>query len=178
VTASTSGEIAYRDELRTVRSILAPFRRQVVLAVVLGLFLAVALISPDLVFGAITNLVRDAENSNLTGAAGRGTARLIAIPRVSSLAIPHRAQRISQGVIMLLRRRVFHRLTKLGELLRPRAPGDIATKVVADLDNVLRFVQGPGFLLVSRCWSRSSPSPRSCCSPPAPGSSSSSWSPS
>jgi hypothetical protein len=34
------------------------------------------------------------------------------------------------------------------ELLRPGAPGDVATRIVADLDNLLRFARA-GFLLIS-----------------------------
>ena len=28
-------------------------------------------------------------------------------------------------------------------------PGDVATRIVADLDNLLRFLQGTGFFLIS-----------------------------
>ena len=57
------------------------------------------------------------------------------------------AQKFNQSMILVLRRRVFRRLTKLGVNYYDRElPGDVATRVVADLDNILRFVQGPGFI--------------------------------
>ena len=60
------------------------------------------------------------------------------------------AQRFSQSIVLLLRRRVFHRLAKLGINYYDRElPGDVATKIVADLDKILQFLQGPAFIMVS-----------------------------
>ena len=55
------------------------------------------------------------------------------------------AQRFNQSVIVVLRRRVFYRLSKLGVNYYDRElPGDVATRVVADLDRILTFVRAAG----------------------------------
>jgi ATP-binding cassette subfamily B protein len=61
------------------------------------------------------------------------------------------AQRFNQSVIVVLRRRVFFRLSKLGVNYYDRElPGDVATRVVADLDRILTFVQEPAFRFASQ----------------------------
>ena len=80
------------------------------------------------------------------------------------------AQRFNQSVIVVLRRRVFYRLSKLGVNYYDRElPGDVATRVVADLDKILAFVAGSrrsGSRASSRSsssrWSRSSSSRPAC----------------
>ena len=61
------------------------------------------------------------------------------------------AQRFNQSLIVVLRRRVFYRLSKLGVNYYDRElPGDVATRVVADLDRILTFVEQQAFRFASQ----------------------------
>ncbi len=71
---------------------------------------------------------------------------------VGLCSMPYRiyGQRFNQSVVCLLRRRVFYRLSKLGvDFYDRELPGDVATRVVADLDRILGFVQSAAFQFVS-----------------------------
>jgi ATP-binding cassette subfamily B protein len=145
-------DMAYRDELEGFGSIARFFKGVLTLSLVLVIVTALCKISPDIIFGQISNLVGDPEDTNLGAAlAAAGALVLIAaIYMVAAWQFRVQAQKFVQNVILLLRRRVFRRLTKLGVNYYDRElPGDVATRVVADLDNVLRFAQGPGFILIS-----------------------------
>ena len=150
--AKVTDDQVYRDELKSFRSIAAFFKRTLALAIVLAIFAALCKISPDIIFGEISDLVGTPESTDLGGAlrvAGLG-ALIAVLYGVVSWRYMIVAQRFSQSVILVLRRRAFRRLTKLGVNYYDRElPGDVATRVVADLDTILRFAQGPGFLLVS-----------------------------
>jgi ATP-binding cassette subfamily B protein len=145
-------DMAYRDELRGFGSIAGLFKG--LLAISLGLVVVTSLckISPDIVFGQISDLVGDPADTNLPGAllAAGALVVIAGIYMAAAWAFRVYAQRFVQKVVLVLRRRIFKRLTKLGVNYYDRElPGDVATRVVADLDNLLRFAQGPGFILVS-----------------------------
>ena len=146
-------DVVYRDDLDSLRSLVAPFLNLILLALGIVVILSIGLIAPELVFGAITNLVGDSSDPNLHGALIVSSVLVVIAFATGLVSWRFRivAQRISQGVILILRRRVFRRLTRLGINYYDRElPGDVATRIVADLDNILRFVQGPGFIIVSR----------------------------
>lgn len=151
--AHVEDEQVYRDELKSFRSIAGFFRGILFTSLVLVVIAALCKISPDIIFGEVSDLVGSGtENTDLAGALTvAGIGGLIAV-LYGFISWQFRifAQRFSQSVILVLRRRAFWRLTKLGVNYYDRElPGDVATRVVADLDTILRFAQGPGFLLVS-----------------------------
>jgi ATP-binding cassette, subfamily B, bacterial len=151
--ADVPDELVYRDTLDKVREIVKPFGRLVAIALVMVVFLALAQISPDLIFGQVADLVGDPPDTNLPAALAASGALLVIGAFTGVLAWRFRilAQKLTQSIILLLRRRVFRRLTRLGiNYYDKELPGDVATRIVADLDNILRFVQGPGFIFVSR----------------------------
>ena len=58
--------------------------------------------------------------------------------------------KIAQSIGYLLRRRIFHRLTKLGiDFYDRELPGEVATRVVNDLDTILGFVGERLFRFIS-----------------------------
>jgi ATP-binding cassette subfamily B protein len=151
-TVDISDEKVYRDELKSFSSVAGFFKGLAVTSVVLVLIAALCKISPDIIFGQIGDLVGDPENTDLRGALiAAGSLVVIAfIYAVVSWAFRVQAQKFVQSVILVLRRRVFNRMMRLGVNYYDRElPGDVATRIVADLDNFLRFAQGPGFLLFS-----------------------------
>ena len=84
--------------------------------------LAICQIAPDLVFGQVSNLVGDENNTNLPAAelAALGLAFVGVLTGFVARYFRIEAQKLAQSIILTLRRRVFRRLTKLGrELLRP-----------------------------------------------------------
>lgn len=153
-TVSLADDVVYRDDLDRFGPLLRPFRGLVAFAAVLVVALSISQIMPDLVFGAITNVISaDASDSELRIAliVAAALATVAVLTGFISWQFRIVAQRVSQGVILILRRRVFKRLTKLGvDYYDRELPGDVATRIVADLDNILRFAQGPGFIIISR----------------------------
>ncbi len=151
-TTLVTDDMAYRDELRGFGSVAGFFKGVLSLSLVLVVIAALCKIAPDIIFGQISDLVGDADDTDLGAAlAAAGALVLIAgLYAIVAWQFRIQAQKFVQNVILLLRRRVFRRITKLGINYYDRElPGDVATRVVADLDNLLRFAQGPGFILVS-----------------------------
>ena len=145
-------EQVYRDELNNFRSVAGFFKGTLFVASVLVILTALCKISPDIIFGQISDLVGDPNNTNLAGALACAAALIVIGFVYWGAAWQFRvyAQKFIQGVLLVVRRRVFFRLMRLGVNYYDRElPGDVATRLVADLDNILRFVSGPGFLLVS-----------------------------
>ncbi len=145
-------EQVYRDELKNFRSIAGFFKGTLFLSTILVIIVSLCRISPDIIFGEISNLVGDSNSTDLSGALVLAAA-LVGIGFIYWIAAWQFrvvAQKFIQGVILVVRRRVFLRLMRLGVNYYDRElPGDVATRLVADLDNILRFASGPGFLLVS-----------------------------
>jgi ATP-binding cassette subfamily B protein len=142
----------YSDELGSFWSIAHLFRPVLVTALGLVCLAALAQISPDLVFGLVNNAVREGQGGSIRTPvlAAIVLALLAPLYGLVSWQARLRAQRFTQKVVLVLRRRVFKRLTQLGVNYYDRElPGDVATRVVADLDRVLNFAQGPAFIIVT-----------------------------
>ena len=142
----------YQDTLGTIWSVVRPFKRYLFASVFLVVVLAICSIAPDLVFGQVSNLVGDENNTNLALAelAALGLAFVGVLTGFVARYFRIEAQKLAQSIILTLRRRVFRRLTKLGVNYYDRElPGDVATRIVADLDKLLSFLQGTGFFLLS-----------------------------
>src|SRR5437762_12847334 len=106
--------------------VVRPFRALVVLGVIVLLIQTGSQLSPQALFGTIANTVDK-------GHTGQADVRAIAL---LGLAVIYGAsaywfrvisQRFTQGVVYLLRRRVFHRLSELGVDFYDRPlPGQVA----------------------------------------------------
>ena len=129
--------------------VLKPFRALIAAALVVVVVQTGAQVSPQALFGVVTNHARNGSG----GGAGYVGVLLLAIGVVyaaTSYGSQILAQRFNQGLIYLLRRRVFHRLARLGiDFYDREMPGEVATRVVNDLDTILYFLQQPAFLLVT-----------------------------
>jgi ATP-binding cassette subfamily B protein len=145
---------ATNDESRPrYRKIAKLFRASMIVALFLVLLSAIGDIAPSIVFGQVTDAVRVSSGTDASTAYAWALVVVAIAIGVGFVAKFSRifAQRFNQSVIVVLRRRVFYRLTKLGVNYYDRElPGDVATRVVADLDRVLTFVQEPAFRFASQ----------------------------
>jgi ATP-binding cassette, subfamily B, bacterial len=151
-TPSLDPAVVYRDRLGSFWSIARIFRPLLVISLVLVFLVSLAQIAPDLVFGLVNNAVRAGQGGSIRVPviAALALGVLGPIYGVLSWRLRLEAQRFTQAVVFVLRRRVFRRLTTLGINYYDRElPGDVATRVVADLDRLLSFAQGPAFIIVS-----------------------------
>ncbi len=137
------------DTKPTFWGIARPFRRTLVIALVLVVLYAFAELSGTLIFGQVTDVID--QNNPSSGYAWAALLAVIAVAfGIIAMLFRIYAMRFTQSIGCLLRRRVFYRLTRLGVNYYDRElPGDVATRVVADLDKLLQFVQQAGFQLVS-----------------------------
>src|SRR5204862_3536988 len=129
------------------------FRATLLGAFVLVLLYSIGGIAPDLAFGQVTDAIQDSNGHDTSTAYFWAFMVVLIALGVGFLAKYSRimAQRFGQSVIVVLRRRVFYRLSKLGVNYYDRElPGDVATRVVADLDKILGFVAGSAFRFVTQ----------------------------
>jgi ATP-binding cassette subfamily B protein len=140
------------DSRPRFRKIARLFRGVMFAALFLVLLEALGSIAPNLLFGRVTDIIQNSNGKDAnTAYLWAGVLVFIAIG-VGFVSKYFRifAQRFNQSVIVVLRRRVFYRLSKLGVNYYDRElPGDVATRVVADLDKILTFVQESGFRFAS-----------------------------
>ena len=133
----------------TLGSITRPFRAVVFLGIVVLLIQTGGQLSPQALFGTIANTI----DKGHTGQADLRALALLGIGVIygsSAYGFKILSQRFTQGVIYLLRRRVFHRLSKLGvDFYDKELPGQVATRVVHDLDTLLNFLQQSMFFVVT-----------------------------
>jgi ATP-binding cassette subfamily B protein len=142
-------DVTYSDTKPTFRGIARPFRRTLLITVVLVVMYAFAELSGTLIFGQVTDVI-DQSNPNRGYAWAALLAGIAVAFGVIAMLFRIYAMKFTQSIGCLLRRRVFFRLTKLGVNYYDRElPGDVATRVVADLDKLLQFLQQAGFQLVS-----------------------------
>jgi ATP-binding cassette subfamily B protein len=142
------------DEARPrFMKIVKAFRATLLGAFVLVLLYSIGGIAPDIAFGQVTDAVQDSNGHDTSTAYFYALLVVFIAIAVGFLAKYSRimSQRFGQSVIVVLRRRVFFRLSKLGVNYYDRElPGDVATRVVADLDRILSFVAGSAFRFVTQ----------------------------
>ena len=143
-------ELARDDSRPRYFQLARPFRRIMVLTAVMVAIMSIGIGAPSVLFGTVTNLAIDGDTTTAFLLAGM----LVLIGVVAGFAAMYSrilAQRFNQSVIALLRRKVFHRLTRLGvDYYDRQLPGDVATRVVADLDRILSFGEQNAFRLASQ----------------------------
>ena len=128
------------DDPPTVRSVLRPLSRTAVIAGALLLVSTlVGLVSPGLIQVAVDGIRdRDAATADKVAVAMVALGGAVG---VLTYLFKLRAARVSEGVMYLLRRRTFQRLTRLGvDFYDRELPGKVAARVVHDLDRISAFV--------------------------------------
>ena len=129
------------DEPPSVRNVLRPFGAAAVIAgLLLLLTTLVGLVPPGLVRVAVDG-IRDGSTSipDLVAVAMVVCGGIVG---VLTYWYKLRAARVTEGVMYLLRRRVFQRLTRLGvDFYDRELPGKVAARVVHDLDRISAFVE-------------------------------------
>jgi ATP-binding cassette subfamily B protein len=145
-------ELSHTDERPNFWKISAHYKQIAALALFLVFLAALGGIAPNLMFGRVTNIIQDSNGQDASTAyLWAGVLVFIGIG-VGIVSKYYRivANQFTQSVIVVLRRRVFYRLSKLGVNYYDRElPGDVATRVVADLDKILAFVAEAGFRFAS-----------------------------
>jgi ATP-binding cassette subfamily B protein len=129
------------------------FAGTAIMALFLVFLFALGDIAPNIVFGQVTDAVEASSGTDASTAYAWALVVVFIAIGVGFAAKYSRiyAQRFNQSVIVVLRRRVFYRLSRLGVNYYDRElPGDVATRVVADLDRILTFVQDPAFRFASQ----------------------------
>jgi ATP-binding cassette subfamily B protein len=158
-TQVTTEELHIPDEVTNDESrprmskITKAFLGTLVGAFILVLLYSLCGIAPSIAFGQVTDAVLQTNGKDPSSAYvwalvvvgfAVATGFLAKFSRIVS-------QRFGQLIIVVLRRRVFYRLSKLGVNFYDRElPGDVATRVVADLDKILNFIAGSAFRFVSQ----------------------------
>ncbi|MBW3667831.1 MAG: ABC transporter ATP-binding protein/permease [Actinobacteria bacterium] len=137
------------DAPPTLRAVLRPFAVFVVVAVVMLMAQTfLTRITPDLLFGNVADIIG---NNDTAATDRRGLALLVIgfVGALSAYVFRLTSQRFVQGLLYLLRRRTFARLTRLGiDYYDRETPGQVAARMVNDLDVIHRFLEGQAFAFV------------------------------
>ncbi len=137
-------EVATADEAPTLRSMLRPQRRGLVVAVLCLLGLTIVALVPDFVFGEAADYVRDG-NTRATDLLALGLFVVAFAVGGFTFLFRIASAKVNQTTLYGLRRRVFQRLSRLGvEYYDRELPGQVSTRVVNDIDVISRFL-GSGF---------------------------------
>ncbi len=106
-------------------------------------------LGPEILFAEATDSAVDGETSAIYGI-GLAVVAVGVVFAVSGYFVRVLSMKITQSIGYLLRRRIFHRLTKLGiDFYDRELPGEVATRVVNDLDTILGFVGERLFRFIS-----------------------------
>lgn len=106
--------------------------------------------APELLFGNVADVVQDGHTGD---AAARSGLLVIAglVAALGSYFFRIHSQRFNQGVMYVLRRRVFQRLSKLGvDHYDREMPGQVAARIVNDLDVISTFLQSTVFMAATQ----------------------------
>jgi ATP-binding cassette subfamily B protein len=145
-------ELVETDEPPRFWKVAGHYRRLALCALAFVLLAAMGGIAPSLLFGRVTDIIQQSDGQDASSAYVWALV-LVGIGVATGIAYRYFlifANRFTHSVIVVLRRRVFRRLTRLGVNFYDRElPGDVATRVVADLDMLLTFAQEAGFRLIS-----------------------------
>jgi len=135
------------EERPSVRSVIAPFRRQIILIAIALMAFTVAFLVPT----ALTRVVIDAAERRDVGTVDRIAVALVGVAVIvgaTSYLLTVYYGKVDEGVLFLLRRRVHARLMRLGiDFYDRELPGAVATRVVRDLDVISGFIDGALFLI-------------------------------
>ncbi|MDG2026055.1 MAG: ABC transporter ATP-binding protein [Acidimicrobiales bacterium] len=128
------------DDMPKVRSLVRLSLSAVAIALVLLILNTLAGLGPELLFAEATEAAEDKETSRIYGI-GLAVAGVGLVFAVSGYFMRIVVTKVAQSLVYLLRRRVFLRLTNLGiDFYDRELPGEVAARVVNDLDTILGFV--------------------------------------
>ena len=106
-------------------------------------------LGPEILFAEATESAVDGETRAIYGI-GLAVVAVGVLFAVSGYFVRVLSMKIAQSIGYLLRRRIFHRLTNLGiDFYDRELPGEVATRVVNDLDTILGFVGEKLFRFIS-----------------------------
>ena len=106
-------------------------------------------LGPEILFAEATESAEDGETSIIYGI-GLAVVAVGVVFAASGYFVRVLSMKIAQSIGYLLRRRIFQRLTKLGiDFYDRELPGEVATRVVNDLDTILGFVGERLFRFIS-----------------------------
>lgn len=106
-------------------------------------------LGPEILFAEATDSAVDGETSAIYGI-GLAVVAVGVVFAVSGYFVRVLSMKVAQSIGYLLRRRIFHRLTKLGiDFYDRELPGEVTTRVVNDLDTILDFVGERLFRFIS-----------------------------
>ncbi|WP_419848868.1 ABC transporter ATP-binding protein [Candidatus Poriferisocius sp.] len=106
-------------------------------------------LGPEILFAEATDSAVDGETRAIYGI-GLAVVAIGVVFAVSGYFVRVLSMKIAQSIGYLLRRRIFHRLTNLGiDFYDSELPGEVATRVVNDLDTILGFVGERLFRFIS-----------------------------
>lgn len=106
-------------------------------------------LGPEILFAEATDSAADGETNVIYGI-GLAVVAVGVVYAASGYFVRVLSMKIAQSIGYLLRRRIFHRLTKLGiDFYDRELPGEVATRVVNDLDTILGFVGERLFRFIS-----------------------------
>lgn len=138
------------DEPPTFGLLLRVFKVAVAVAAVALVLQTLGRLGPELMFGDVADLVEDGDASDVPP---RAFALMLIGLAMAGTAYAFRIfmQRFNQGSLLLLRRRVFQRLSRLGvDFYDREMPGEVASRVVYDLDVLSRFLETSLFFFLSQ----------------------------
>lgn len=135
-----------RDSPPLAREVFRPFRLIAAAAVAVLAVQSLVKFAPEYFLGEVADAVKEPSTFATDWRAGF----LVVLGFVGALAaygFRVLAQRCAQGVMYLMRRRVFERLSRLGvDFYDREMPGQVAARVIYDLDTLQTYIQQTLFL--------------------------------
>lgn len=135
-----------RDSPPRAREVFRPFRLVATAAIAVLALQSMVKFAPEYFLGEIADAVKEPSSFATDWRAGF----LVVLGLVGALAaygFRVMAQRCAQGVMYLMRRRVFQRLSRLGvDFYDRELPGHVAARVIYDLDTLQTYVSQTLFL--------------------------------
>jgi ATP-binding cassette subfamily B protein len=147
----TEDDVAIDSILRP-REIIRPFKLVGAAAIAVLAVQTLVKYAPEMMFGEVADKIRNAIDSGQksTATTDKLAVALVGlgvVGAISAYGFRVLSQRCGQGAMYLLRRRVFQRLSRLGiDFYDREMPGEVAARVVFDLDVLLTFVDRAVFI--------------------------------
>jgi ATP-binding cassette subfamily B protein len=138
------------DRPVAVRGLIGMLRGVLLLALIGASVEAFGALWAGILFGNLSDLLRDGKTGE---AIVRGLVVLVAGVTAAVGAYVYRiqSQQVVQSSLYLMRRRIFGRLSRLGiDYYDRELPGEVAARVVNDLDRVKSFIESRLFLAISQ----------------------------
>ncbi|MCY3634640.1 MAG: ABC transporter ATP-binding protein [bacterium] len=137
------------DAMPRVRRLVGITLFALIAVLILLVVNSLAGLGPEILFAEATESAEDGETSIIYGI-GLAVVAVGIVFAASGYFVRILSMKIAQSIGYLLRRRIFQRLTKLGiDFYDRELPGEVATRVVNDLDTILGFVGERLFRFIS-----------------------------